>query len=279
MSNLIDNLNRIAKDHETLRQADPKSSNQNIRGLLNAVQDEITQKLDLEFGHIRVHYSLGSSMLPKTPVIYLFDKRETNTGNKGVYLALIFSCDSQMPDYGTYTLTLTQGIQDAKAKHGDLYKQVLSEKALGLSARYAEQASATLIGFDSRADNKLKEQIRVFEKSYDTSESLTERQLFSDINGLLRIYNRYVDDIDNDEVWDELLAISEDSDLDIEVTSKQRKEQRLLRKYLSRDKPKQQCAVCKNVYPMDFLVAAHIKKRSHCSKVEKLDFSNVANRE
>ncbi|MGY0312475.1 hypothetical protein BZA03_104170 [Alteromonas sp. I10] len=73
-----------------------------------------------------------------------------------------------------------------------------------------------------------------------------------------------------------LPKLSEEVDLDFDSTSKSRKEQAFLRAHISGGKSKARCVLCQNEYPLEFLVAAHIKKRSECSLPEKLDFDNVA---
>ncbi|UZJ78756.1 HNH endonuclease [Fictibacillus sp. KU28468] len=64
-------------------------------------------------------------------------------------------------------------------------------------------------------------------------------------------------------------------DLDTEGKSKSRAEQGFLRTTLFRNKTTSNCGICGKEYPISFLVAAHIKKRSLCSKEEKLDFKNI----
>lgn len=66
------------------------------------------------------------------------------------------------------------------------------------------------------------------------------------------------------------------SDTDGESISKTRKEQSILRAHLSNGKKDFNCTICGNVFPLQFLVAAHIKKRSECNHKERLDFANVA---
>lgn len=55
-----------------------------------------------------------------------------------------------------------------------------------------------------------------------------------------------------------------------------RREQAHLRRMLAGDAQKASCAICGNEYPIDLLVAAHIKKRSACSEAERRDLANVA---
>ncbi|GGB55111.1 hypothetical protein [Shewanella inventionis] len=73
-----------------------------------------------------------------------------------------------------------------------------------------------------------------------------------------------------------LPKLSEEVELDVDSISKSRKEQAFLRSHISRGRTIAKCVLCENEYPLEFLVAAHIKKRSECSKSEKLDFDNIA---
>ncbi|WFE72131.1 hypothetical protein P8S55_03345 [Halomonas sp. M1] len=73
-----------------------------------------------------------------------------------------------------------------------------------------------------------------------------------------------------------LPKLSEQVNLDIDSITKSRKEQALLRAHISGGRSQAKCVLCENEYPLEFLVAAHIKKRSEGSKSEKLDFDNIA---
>ncbi|EKN69277.1 hypothetical protein BABA_10456 [Neobacillus bataviensis LMG 21833] len=64
-------------------------------------------------------------------------------------------------------------------------------------------------------------------------------------------------------------------DLDIEGKSKNRAEQSFLRKTLFGNKTIEACGICGKEYPISFLVASHIKKRSFCTNEEKLDYNNI----
>lgn len=75
---------------------------------------------------------------------------------------------------------------------------------------------------------------------------------------------------------DVLPKLSKEVDLDVDSTSKSRKEQAFLRAFHSNGRLNSQCVLCCEEYPLEFLVAAHIKKRSECSNAEKLDFKNIA---
>jgi hypothetical protein len=64
--------------------------------------------------------------------------------------------------------------------------------------------------------------------------------------------------------------------LDSTATVKVRTEQALLRSRLAGDREVAECALCGHQYPLRFLVAAHIKKRSLCTDDERRDLSHVA---
>jgi hypothetical protein len=73
-----------------------------------------------------------------------------------------------------------------------------------------------------------------------------------------------------------LAKLSEEADLDFDSITKLRKEQAFLRAHISHGRSQAKCVLCENEFPLEFLVAAHIKKRSECSNSEKLDFDNIA---
>ncbi|MGY1702696.1 hypothetical protein [Geodermatophilus sp. SYSU D00766] len=64
--------------------------------------------------------------------------------------------------------------------------------------------------------------------------------------------------------------------LDGSTTVKFRKEQTALRRVLVGDRETAECALCGGTFRVEFLVAAHIKRRSLCSDTEKADLPNVA---
>ncbi|MHA4256238.1 hypothetical protein ACX165_22755 [Bacillus cereus] len=61
-----------------------------------------------------------------------------------------------------------------------------------------------------------------------------------------------------------------------EVTGRARREQNIIRGYLFGTKKTFNCGICGEEYPVDLLVAAHIKMRAHCSRQEKLDIKHIA---
>ncbi|MES9831143.1 MAG: hypothetical protein ABW139_02780 [Candidatus Thiodiazotropha sp. DIVDIV] len=73
-----------------------------------------------------------------------------------------------------------------------------------------------------------------------------------------------------------LPKLIEEIELDVVSTSRARKEQAFLRAFHQNGQLNSKCVLCGEEYPLEFLVAAHIKKRTECSDTEKLDFENVA---
>lgn len=56
---------------------------------------------------------------------------------------------------------------------------------------------------------------------------------------------------------------------------KARTEQGYLRSYLFNGKKVDKCGICERAFPVNFLVAAHIKKRAECTDEEKRDYKNI----
>jgi hypothetical protein len=59
------------------------------------------------------------------------------------------------------------------------------------------------------------------------------------------------------------------------VERRVRSEQGLLRRVILRDREHGTCVICGRKFPVDLLVAAHIKRRSQCSEEEKCDLRNL----
>lgn len=73
-----------------------------------------------------------------------------------------------------------------------------------------------------------------------------------------------------------LYKLAQKKSLDQNGISINRKEQALLRKLLVGSSSVGVCTLCEKSFPVNILVAAHIKKRSKCSIDEKLDFTKIA---
>jgi len=86
--------------------------------------------------------------------------------------------------------------------------------------------------------------------------------------------------VENDETdekqLEQLRALAAISDLDEDAKGSRRKEQHALRKYLTAGRNVGRCIVCNNTFPVDLLVASHLKRRSDCTTQERLDFKGVA---
>lgn len=70
--------------------------------------------------------------------------------------------------------------------------------------------------------------------------------------------------------------LEQNTSLEREVKGRARKEQNIIRGYLFGTKKTCSCGICGEEYPVDLLVAAHIKKRAHCSRREKSDIKHIA---
>ncbi|MER5260948.1 hypothetical protein ABTZ99_02540 [Actinosynnema sp. NPDC002837] len=66
------------------------------------------------------------------------------------------------------------------------------------------------------------------------------------------------------------------AELDGRVVAKYRKEQGELRKVLVGDAAEAPCALCGRVFPVELLIAAHIKRRAVCDDDERNDLRNIA---
>ncbi|MED0983029.1 HNH endonuclease [Bacillus paramycoides] len=70
--------------------------------------------------------------------------------------------------------------------------------------------------------------------------------------------------------------LEKNASLDREVRGRARKEQSALRSYLFGNKKTCNCGICGEEFPVDLLVAAHIKKRALATIEEQKDIENIA---
>jgi hypothetical protein len=75
---------------------------------------------------------------------------------------------------------------------------------------------------------------------------------------------------------DDRAAVTFDGDLDRPRDTAERGEQALLRRVVFGTAQRARCAVCGDQFPVAFLRAAHIKRRSRCSDDERRDLGNIA---
>ncbi|NOR56494.1 MAG: HNH endonuclease [Sulfurovum sp.] len=80
---------------------------------------------------------------------------------------------------------------------------------------------------------------------------------------------------DSKEEYVEIVDKQFKGSLDSQSKGVSRKEQGYLRNKLFGKKHTAQCALCHNEIPVKMLVAGHIKKRSKCTREEKLDAENI----
>ncbi|MEK5205340.1 hypothetical protein NST55_29300 [Bacillus sp. FSL R10-2789] len=78
-----------------------------------------------------------------------------------------------------------------------------------------------------------------------------------------------------EDILKALLNLENNKELDRDTKRKYRIEQSLLREFLFNGKNEVICACCQTKLSPEFFATAHIKKRSHCSKKEKLDVNVV----
>lgn len=74
---------------------------------------------------------------------------------------------------------------------------------------------------------------------------------------------------------DYVARLESGADLDIEGMVYRRREQNFLRYYLFGKNKTSVCAICGKEFPVNMFATAHIKKRSECTKEEKLDYKNI----
>jgi hypothetical protein len=85
----------------------------------------------------------------------------------------------------------------------------------------------------------------------------------------------YQTDTPTTDEYYEAVEPKSDAELDVYVNSKRRTEQSYLRAVNFKGKKFVECGICKREFPVAFLVAAHIKKRSECNDEERRDFNNI----
>ena len=84
---------------------------------------------------------------------------------------------------------------------------------------------------------------------------------------------RHIGDIADAEFQDAIINL--DGDLDRRAAGWHRKEQAMGRKRLLKGKPEGTCQLCNRKMKSEFLIAAHIKRRSECEDHEKRDLDGV----
>lgn len=94
------------------------------------------------------------------------------------------------------------------------------------------------------------------------------------INRLQLYSDYYYNEISDGEYKKEIEHLM-DGNLDTVTQGTSRREQSYLRSRLFKSKKQEKCSICGEEFPVDLLVAAHIKRRADCTKEERLDIDNV----
>lgn len=86
----------------------------------------------------------------------------------------------------------------------------------------------------------------------------------------------YTPPVSEDEFDNAVVGLDSLESLDTKSESYGRLEQGFIRNHLFKGKKYSTCGICNKEYPVSFLVAAHIKKRSSCTLDEKKDYRLIA---
>lgn len=89
------------------------------------------------------------------------------------------------------------------------------------------------------------------------------------------VNDTYWEDVSRDVYNREVERLMNEENLDRQGSRSMRKEQGYLRKVLFGENTEYTCGICGKRYPLDLLITAHIKKRSECSKEERLDTEHI----
>ena len=88
--------------------------------------------------------------------------------------------------------------------------------------------------------------------------------------------DRYQPDVDKKSFEDAVkTTLSGLKDTDEQYVAAARVEQSYLRKHLFQRKARERCSLCGEELPVDLLIASHVKKRSNCSREERLDYQHI----
>tara|TARA_R100001369_G_scaffold2176_2_gene7370 strand:- start:27 stop:1013 length:987 start_codon:yes stop_codon:yes gene_type:complete len=104
----------------------------------------------------------------------------------------------------------------------------------------------------------------------------TEEARLKILDELDLLSNVYYPEVDADSLDKLSNFLDANEELDKEILSKRRVEQGILRRVLFNQQPTFTCCICQREYLTNFMVAAHIKKRSECNREERLDIENIA---
>jgi hypothetical protein len=104
---------------------------------------------------------------------------------------------------------------------------------------------------------------------------LPEEKSSNILNTFNLFSDTYVPDISEEDFKAAVSQLDSVESLDAEGKVLARKEQSFLRKALFKNRNTFKCGICGKEFPIELLVAAHIKKRAECNKEERLDYKNI----
>lgn len=114
-----------------------------------------------------------------------------------------------------------------------------------------------------------------FPRGFTRINECTEETRLKILDGLDLLSNLYYPKVDSRSLDKLKKVLDTNEGLDKETLSKRRIEQGILRKVLFNQQPVFTCCICQREYLTNFMVAAHIKKRSECNREERLDIENI----
>ena len=114
-----------------------------------------------------------------------------------------------------------------------------------------------------------------FPQGFARIKKCSEEQRLAILDNLNLISQVHYPEVDSDLINKLKKILDSDEDLDKSSLAKRRVEQGILRSLLFNQRPTFTCSICQREYLTKFLVAAHIKKRSKCTKEERLDVENI----
>ena len=208
------------------------------------------------------------------------------------------------PDGNIYIWGVTNGANDAnkhkweKIKKGDvtLFSQdgMIFRTAITTMAFHNKSLANYLWGVNDKGETweniYLVDDIKALNISYKQFNKIVgydEKYIIQGFNVLddlksEKLFNKldlYSDvipaDITEQEYEKEIKRLMNEENLDKASQGTSRKEQSYLRKIMFNGKKIATCGICGREMPVELLVTAHIKKRSDCTKEERLDVSNI----
>lgn len=106
-------------------------------------------------------------------------------------------------------------------------------------------------------------------------EVLNEEKSNKLINAFELSSDSYPEEVSETDYSNAINNLEGEESLDTSVISNGRKEQSFLRNNLFKSRRTSKCGICGREFPVDMLIASHIKKRCDCTKEEKLDYKHV----